>query len=159
MYCCCSFFSAKNFSPFKITSSLTIQSEIQSIYYDGDTTKKVSEKEKVRNFKKLQKINSEIVAWINVPHTNIDYPVLYHKEDTLHSQYYLYNNYEKNYSQYGSIFIDFRSQQGVKSKNVIMHGHHMMDGSMFANLLKYGKTSIDMNFYKKSPTFTVTTQR
>ena len=33
----------------------------------------------------------------------------------------------------------------------------MMDGSMFANLLKYGKTSIDMNFYKKSPTFTVTT--
>ena len=69
----------------------------------------------------------------------------------------MYNNYEKNYSQYGSIFIDFRSQQGVKSKNVIMHGHHMMDGSMFANLLKYGKTSIDMNFYKKSPTFTVTT--
>ncbi len=60
--------------------------------------KKVSEKEKVRNFKKLQKINSEIVAWINVPHTNIDYPALYHKEDTLHSQYYLYNNYEKNYS-------------------------------------------------------------
>ncbi len=33
----------------------------------------------------------------------------------------------------------------------------MMDGNMFANLLKYGKTSIDMNFYKKSPTFTVTT--
>ena len=142
---------------YKSVENTAIQSEIQSIYYDGDTTKKVSEKEKVRNFKKLQKINSEIVAWINVPHTNIDYPVLYHKGDTLHSQYYLYNNYEKNYSQYGSIFIDFRSQQGVKSKNVIMHGHHMMDGSMFANLLKYGKTSIDMNFYKKSPTFTVTT--
>lgn len=142
---------------YKSVENTAIQSEIQSIYYDGDTTKKVSEKEKVRNFKKLQKINSEIVAWISVPHTNIDYPVLYHKEDTLHSQYYLYNNYEKNYSQYGSIFIDFRSQQGVKSKNVIMHGHHMMDGSMFANLLKYGKTSIDMNFYKKSPTFTVTT--
>ena len=100
---------------------LLFSQKFQSIYYDGDTTKKVSEKEKVRNFKKLQNINSEIVAWINVPHTNIDYPVLYHKEDTLHSQYYLYNNYEKNYSQYGRIFIDFRSQQGVKSKNVIMH--------------------------------------
>lgn len=142
---------------YKSVENTAIQSEIQSIYYDGDTSKKVSEKEKVKNFKKLQSINSEIVAWINVPHTNIDYPVLYHKGDTLHSQYYLYKNYEKNYSEYGSIFVDFRSQQNVKSKNVIMHGHHMMDGSMFANLLKYGKTSIDMNFYKKSPTFTVTT--
>lgn len=142
---------------YKSVENTAIQSEIQSIYYDGDTSKKVSEKEKVKNFKKLQSINGEIVAWINVPHTNIDYPVLYHKGDTLHSQYYLYKNYEKNYSEYGSIFVDFRSQQNVKSKNVIMHGHHMMDGSMFANLLKYGKTSIDMNFYKKSPTFTVTT--
>lgn len=40
---------------YKSVENTAIQSEIQSIYYDGDTTKKVSEKEKVRNFKKLQK--------------------------------------------------------------------------------------------------------
>ncbi len=144
-------------SVYKSAENTAIQSEIQSIYYDGDTSKTVTEEERIKNFKKLKDINSEIVAWINVPHTNIDYPVLFHKEDTLKSQYYLYNNYEKNYSDYGSIFIDFRSEKGAKSKNVVMHGHHMMDGSMFSNLLKYGKTSIDMDFYKKSPTFTLST--
>lgn len=142
---------------YKSVENTAIQSEIQSIYYDGESSENVTEKDKVKSFKKLKSINNEIVAWINVPHTNIDYPVLYHKEDTLKSQYYLFKNYKKEYSEYGSIFVDFRGQQGMKSKNVIMHGHHMMDGSMFANLLKYGKTSIDMNFYKKSPTFTVTT--
>lgn len=144
-------------SVYKSAENTAIQSEIQSIYYDGDTSKNVDEEDKIKNFKKLKKINSEIVGWINVPHTKIDYPVLYHKGDTLDSQYYLYNNYEKNYSEYGSIFIDFRCQQGEKSKNVVMHGHHMMDGSMFSNLLKYGKTSIDMDFYKKIPTITFTT--
>ena len=144
-------------SVYKSAENTAIQSEIQSIYYDGDTSKEISQEEKIKNFKKLKNINSEIVGWITVPHTNIDYPVLFHKDDTLNSQYYLYKNYEKNYSEYGSIFVDFRSQQGMKSKNVVMHGHHMMDGSMFSNLLKYGKTSIDMDFYKKSPTFTVST--
>lgn len=144
-------------SVYKSAENTAIQSEIQSIYYDGDTSKDVEEEDKIKSFKKLKSINNEIVGWITVPHTNIDYPVLYHKGDTLDSQYYLYNNYEKNYSEYGSIFIDFRCQQGEKSKNVVMHGHHMMDGSMFSNLLKYGKTSIDMDFYKKSPTVTFTT--
>jgi sortase B len=146
-------------SVYKSVENTAIQSEIQSIYYDGETSQEVKTTDHKKSFKKLQAINKEIVAWINIAHTKIDYPVLYHKGDTLDSQYYLYKDYEKNYSDYGSIFIDFRSQQGVNSKNVIMHGHHMNDGSMFANLLKYGKTSIDMDFYKKSPTITFSTPK
>ncbi len=144
-------------SVYKSAENTAIQSEIQSIYYDGDVSGKATAKDEKKSFKKLKKINDEIVGWINIDHTNIDYPVLYHKEDSLNSQYYLYKDYEENYSDYGSIFIDFRCQQGAKSKNVVMHGHHMIDGSMFSNLLKYGKTSIDMDFYKKSPVITFST--
>lgn len=144
-------------SVYKSVENTVIQSEIQSIYYDGEVSREDKKEDYSKNFKKLHSINEEIAAWVAVDHTNIDYPVMFHKGDTLKSQYYLYNNYEKNQSEYGSIFIDFRCQQGAKSKNVVMHGHHMMDGSMFSNLLKYGKTSIDMDFYKKSPTITFST--
>ena len=142
---------------YKSVENTAIQSEIQSIYYDGETSSEAKKQDHTKNFKKLQSINKDIVAWISIDHTNIDYPVLYHKGDALNEQYYLYRDYNKNYSDYGSIFIDFRSQQGINSKNVIMHGHHMNDGSMFANLLKYGKTSIDLDFYKKSPTVAFST--
>lgn len=146
-------------SVYKSVENTAIQSEIQSIYYDGEVSENAKTQDHAKNFKKLKSINNEIVAWISIPHTKVDYPVLYHKEDNLKSQYYLYKNYEGSYSDYGSIFVDFRSEKGTDSKNVILHGHHMMDGSMFSNLLKYGKTSIDMDFYKKSPTVTFSTPK
>lgn len=104
------------------------------------------------NWKDLKAINSEVVGWVNINDTAIDYPVLQHKGDNDDSQFYLYRDIYKNYSGYGSIFADYRSNKGAKSKNVILHGHHMRDGSMFENLMGYGKYSADMDFYKKHPT-------
>lgn len=102
---------------------------------------------------KLKKINKEIVAWVKIDDTQyIDYPVLQSKSDTIDYQKYLYADYEGNYSGYGSIFIDFRSKQGTKSKNIILHGHHMQDGRMFQNLMGYGTTYGDIDFYRKHPT-------
>lgn len=104
------------------------------------------------NWKELKAINSEVVGWVNINDTNIDYPVLQHKGDNDDAQFYLYRDIYKNYSGYGSIFADYRSDKGVKSKNIILHGHHMRDGSMFENLMGYGKYSANMDFYKKHPT-------
>lgn len=100
------------------------------------------------DWNKLKSINSEIVAWVKIDGTNIDYPVLYHEGDDENSQYYLYKDYNKDYSEYGSVFIDYRS--GIDSKNIILHGHHMIDGSMFSDLTKYGGTSPDIGFYQKA---------
>lgn len=137
--------------------------DIQMIYHntiddngDGAGDKKPSEEEKV-DWSKLKDINDEIVGWIEINDTQIDNPVLYHEGDSRSSQYYLYRDYRGNPSDYGSIFIDYRSTKSVKSKNVIMHGHHMNDGSMFGDMLKYGRYSIDMDFYKKSPVITFNT--
>lgn len=137
--------------------------DIQMIYHnttdnsssqEGD--KKPTEEEKV-DWAKLRDINKEIVGWVEINDTQIDYPVLYHEGDSRSSQYYLYRDYKGNPDDWGSVFIDYRSTKSTKSKNVIMHGHHMNDGTMFADMLKYGRYSIDMDFYKKSPTITFNT--
>ena len=73
------------------------------------------------DWKKLKDINKEIVAWLKIADTKIDYPVLYHKGDTEKSQFYLYKDMYKDYSIHGSIFVDFRSEKGANSKNVILH--------------------------------------
>lgn len=104
------------------------------------------------DWKKLKKVNDEIVGWIQINKTKIDYPVLNHEGDDRSYQYYLSHNYKGDYDSYGSIFVDYRCKKNVKSKNAILHGHHMNDGSMFGDLLKYGGTTADMDFYKKAPT-------
>lgn len=118
---------------------------------DPQGNKIVRQVKKSKNWNELKKINSDIIGWISIDDTNIDYPVLQYDGDTLDYQYYLYKDIYKNYSGYGSIFADFRSDKGVDSKNIILHGHHMNDGSMFQNLMNYGRYSIDLDYYKEHP--------
>lgn len=133
-----------------------LQSEIRTIFYENteSSTGKKNNKFKAPNWKKLKKINSDIKGWIKLNNTQIDYPILQSKSDNKNTQYYLNHNYLKQYTPrgFGSIFIDYRSKQGMKSKNIVLHGHHMEDGSMFGDLMKYGRYSGNLSFYKKSPT-------
>lgn len=136
----------------------SVQSEIQNIFYQEETDPVTGKVVVTKNWDKLKKTNKDIVGWIKINHTNIDYPLLYCKTDTSSSQYYLYRNYKKEYSDFGSIFLDHRSTEGMKSKNVIIHGHNMGDGSMFSDIDKYGLTYTgDLDFYKKSPTIEINT--
>ncbi len=137
---------------------VTIETEIATeITTDAEGNVIVKQTKSSKDWDELAKINKEIIAWVSINDTKIDYPVVQHMGDTLDSQYYLYRDVYKNYSGYGSIFADFRSDKGVDSKNVILHGHHMNDGSMFQNLMGYGKYTADMDFYKKHPTIKLDT--
>lgn len=127
-----------------------ITSEIYDIAYADDDTEK-SEKKSAQNWEALKKINKEIVAWITIDKSKIDYPVLEHKGDNASSQYYLKRTYKDTYSDYGSVFVDYRSTDSVKSKNVILHGHNMQDGSMFHDLVNYGDLTGDLQYYKDHP--------
>ncbi len=102
------------------------------------------------DFSELLKENKDTVGWINIPNTRIDYVVVQPPETEDH-EYYLYRDFYGNYDAYGTVFMDYRSK--LDSKNLILHGHHMRDGRMFANLLNYE----DFDFYKKTPTFTFNT--
>ena len=133
-----------------------LNGEIQKIAHsdssDGGETPNKGKDDSI-NWDELKKINKEIVGWVQIKGTKIDYPVLWHKGDDASDQYYLNHNYKNEYDSYGSIFLDYRCKNGTNSKNTILHGHHMNDGSMFGNLLDYGSTEGDLDFYKKHATF------
>lgn len=105
------------------------------------------------NWRKLMEENKEIVGWIKIKNTSINYPVMWHPSDTPNNQFYLWRNYKGESNYCGSIFMD-----GVickpSSQNYIIYGHHMDDGSMFGQLMKYGTTSGNVDFYRSTPTIT-----
>ncbi|MBQ7134286.1 MAG: class B sortase [Ruminococcus sp.] len=133
-----------------------VNSEIHDIAYNTTDNSDDTEKPK-QNWEALKKINKEIVGWITIDGTRIDYPVLEHKGDTENSQYYLYRNYKKESSSYGVPFIDYRSTESVNSRNVVIHGHNMIDGSMFHDMVNYGSLSGNLDYYKKHPIVTFNT--
>lgn len=102
------------------------------------------------DFSNLYAENPDTIGWITVPNTVIDYVVVKPQEDK-DPEYYLYRDFYGNDTKYGTIFMDYRSK--LDSKNLILHGHHMQDGRMFANL----KNFEDLDFYKSTPTFTFNT--
>ena len=142
--------------------------EIQSIAHrdtrdatdDEAATTADGEKLPEEDWAALKKINKEIVGWITLKGTPINYPVLWHKGDDESYQYYLSHSYKNEYSDYGSIFLDYRSKQGTDSKNVILHGHNMLNGSMFHEITNYASGysfNADLNYYKKHSVITFNT--
>ncbi|MBQ4105749.1 MAG: sortase [Clostridia bacterium] len=105
-----------------------------------------------QDWAELKSINEEIVAWIHIPGTNVNYPVMKHEGDGPGSEYYLHRNYDGSHLYSGSIFIDYRSTQGVNSRNIITHGHKMNSGTMYHDLINYGSYSGDLSYYKDHPT-------
>ncbi len=83
-------------------------------------------------YKEMYDENNDFWGWITIPSTNINYPVMYSPNS---GDYYLYRNYKKESASSGSIYIDDYHEE--TSSNMIVHGHNMRDGSMFADLDKY----------------------
>ena len=83
-------------------------------------------------YQKLYEENSDIIAWISISGSVVDYPVMFTPEDP---NYYLYKNWNKEESKSGSIFIDGRSTENTE--NIIIYGHKMRNGSMFGSLEKF----------------------
>lgn len=76
----------------------------------------------------LKAINSEVVAWIQVPGTPIDYPV-YQTDNNL---WYLRHNAEGKWTIPGQIFLDCdNNAPGLVDQQSILYGHHLKDGTAF----------------------------
>lgn len=113
--------------------------------------KEKERKERMLKIKKLQKINSDIVGWIEIDGTNINYPVLQGKDN----EYYLNHNYKKYKTEKGSIFLDAKYDWDISSNNLLIYGHNLVNGQMFKDLIKYR----DEDFYKKHSTIRFTTAK
>lgn len=86
-----------------------------------------------QRFKSLLELNADVVGWISIAGTEIDYPVVQHTDN----DYYLNHNLEQARSSHGAIFMDYRNQNVLEDKHTVIYGHHMKDGSMFGELSNY----------------------
>lgn len=101
--------------------------------------------ERMLKVEKLQEENSEIVGWVEIEGTNINYPVLQASDNS----YYLTHNYQKKYSKSGAIFLDKDYVWNPPSSNLLMYGHDRL----FKDIIKYK----DESFYTKHPSIRFTT--
>ena len=85
-----------------------------------------------RDVDRLVTDNPDCVGWISADDTRIDYPVMFTPNDP---EFYLHRNFESEYSSAGTPFMGEGSDPNGNS--FIIYGHHMNDGSMFADLLKF----------------------
>ena len=85
-------------------------------------------------FEELQAVNPDVYAWITVPGTDIDYPILQHASD---NSYYLMHNIDGSYGYPGCIYTENLNSKDFTDNNTVIYGHNMKNGSMFAQLHKY----------------------
>ena len=104
----------------------------------------VQKTERMLQLEELQKENDEIIGWLEIEGTNINYPVLQTKDN----DYYLTHNYKKEKSSTGSLFLDKDFDLINGSSNYLIYGHRSKQGIMFEDLMKYAKE----DFYKNHTT-------
>lgn len=79
--------------------------------------------------------NDDTVAWLIVPNTNINYPVV----QSDNNEYYLNHNYKKKKNSAGWVFLDKDNNLLSDDQNIVIYGHHRKDGIMFGDVDKLMK--------------------
>ena len=88
------------------------------------------EKKYIVDFKKLKEKNSDTVGYLKVNNTDVEYVVVKGNDN----DFYLNHNFNKEYNVAGWIFADYKNNFDGTDKNIVIYGHNMQDGSMFASL-------------------------
>lgn len=97
----------------------------------------------VVDFAALQAINPDVVGWIYIEDTRINYPIVQGQDN----DQYLYHLISGEYNSSGSIFLDAQASSLFLSRNNPIYGHNMKNGSMFADMTDY----TDQAFYDEHP--------
>lgn len=95
------------------------------------------------DFDALRGISGDVIGWICLPHTPINYPVVQGRDNVFYLDHFL----DGNKSAGGSLFADYLCPSDFSGHNTIIYGHNMRDGSMFALVDDYKEQS----FYEEHP--------
>lgn len=108
--------------------------------------------ERMLKLEKLQEENAEIIGWLEIEGTKINYPVLQGEDNS----FYMTHNYKKENSRDGAIFLDKDYDWNKPSTNLLIYGHNNRRSTeMFVDLINYK----DESFYKEHPTIKFTTNK
>jgi len=95
-------------------------------------------------FQELYERNADMIGWLTIENTRVDYPVMQNPQD---GEYYLNRDFDKKKNKNGLPFLD--AQNRIEDSEILLlHGHNMKSGMMFADLLNYKKES----YYKEHST-------
>ena len=98
----------------------------------------------------LYRQNSDLVGWVRVEDTNINYPVM---QTVDNPNFYLKHGFDKEYTDYGCPYVQEDCDVQAPSDNIVIYGHNMKNGSMFADLEKFKSEE----FWKEHKTVTFNT--
>lgn len=124
------------------TESQEEENEEEALGQDGHTPLKV-------DFEELKKTNVDVVGWIHFDEPSISYPIVKGEDN----EKYLTTTFEKNKNSAGAIFMDALNNGEFADRNTYIYGHNMKNGSMFAQLHKFGK----QEYYEQNPYFYIYT--
>lgn len=124
VFCISCYILLKDFKEYKESDKSTEKLIEESIEIKEETQKRSID------WEYLKSINKDIIAWIEIENTKIDYPILKDKD-----VYYLKHTFDKKYNSNASIFTT--NSYPFEDKETIVYGHNMKNGSMFSDLGKY----------------------
>lgn len=128
-----------------VTPTPAVTEKVQPSVQPTVTPTHIKDEEKdsiLPEYQTLYDRNQDMIGWINIEGTQVNYPVMQTKED---GWYYLKRDFDRQDDVHGLPFLDAACDINAKGTNRIIYGHHMKDGSMFAALLDYEEES----FYKE----------
>lgn len=97
----------------------------------------------------LRELNSDVIGWIEIPDTNVDYPVMQTKDN----QYYMDHTFYRTENPAGSIYMEAENQQDFSDLVTFVYGHRMRDNSMFGTLKYYE----DREYWQEHPQIYIST--
>lgn len=97
----------------------------------------------------LQQVNPDVFGWIYIPDTAVTYPLL----RTENNSTYLSVAWDGTANRAGSIFLEAKNRLDLQDFNTIIYGHHMRNGTMFADIIHYQ----DQSFRDTHPCVYITT--
>ena len=102
------------------------------------------------DFIELEKINKDVVGWIEIDNLGISYPIVLGSDN----DYYLNHLIDRSYNGVGSIYMDYRNSYNFNDRHTIIYGHNLQNGTMFSNLEKYKSQS----YYDENPYYLLATK-
>ena len=95
------------------------------------STYKPTTEEGQKSFEELRAMNPDVMGWLTIYGTSIDYPIVKAQKDNFE---YLSKDVEKNWTTCGALYVDVNNQWNFQDFNTIIHGHHMAEHKMFGDL-------------------------
>lgn len=138
---------------FKEQEKKEIENNVKEVVEAKESKKEEGKKEKGGNlsFAELKQMNSDLVAIMYIPNTDIYLPIV----QTANNEYYLKHNFYRNYDEQGSIYMDANASSDFSSFNTFIYGHSIFGaGGMFTFLENYMSAS----YYQQHPIIKIMTE-